>query len=611
MKMQALPGAKVSFNVEAGKSNDGGTPQTKTGTVKRVGNHLVLELEGEELVEVTEFYNNTGASLGNVEWNYLATDAGGMVVTPEALAVAGGAESAALLPIFAPGLGLFAGAATVVAVANNNTNNPTAAIASTTTVVSGNITAGGPLVAGHGLTVQLYKEDGTAWGPAVAVDEKGFYTATLQVGAGEVVIAKVLDANDGVDYTDTVTQVGKDLNALLQAGGVSNGAALVLNINALTSIAVEKAGTAPDAAAILTANDDVSNAFGVGDITTLTPDVISDGKFDGTTPEGKLGAVLGAISGVDSANGGDSQKTLDDLEAGVNVPTDGKLSPEQQAVLVQGADKAESATGVDGVMDTVVDNLETQDNTNVSINSITADNVLNAIETTSDVTSGTTVITGTNVTGATVALTFGTNPATGSVVAVTATTWKYVLTSADVTKLGADGGKYVTATATLAGGGTATSSQPFVLKAFNEAPVIAAASIALTDTSAADPFTNQTGTLSATDAQGDALTYGISGGGAGSTVNSVVYNMSKVGTYGTLYVKSTTGEYVYVPNVTAINAVAANQTDTFAVTASDGSLTGTGNLTVNIAGANDAPVLTVPTAITLTDTYRFGWQRCL
>src|SRR5205085_12529225 len=78
---------------------------------------------------------------------------------------------------------------------------------------------------------------------------------------------------------------------------------------------------------------------------------------------------------------------------------------------------------------------------------------------------------------------------------------------------------------------------------------------------------------------------------------------SKVGAYGTLYVKSTTGEYVYVPDDAAIEAAkTAGNTDAFTFTANDGSVNGTTPFNVTINGVNDTPTLAAPTAPTYTDT---------
>ncbi|MGI9213676.1 MAG: VCBS domain-containing protein, partial [Methylococcaceae bacterium] len=129
----------------------------------------------------------------------------------------------------------------------------------------------------------------------------------------------------------------------------------------------------------------------------------------------------------------------------------------------------------------------------------------------------------------------------------------------------------------------------------NDAPVFTATPtpISLTDTAAVDTFANQTGTLSASDIDSTTLTYGIgSGNSTTTTINSLSYNLSKGGTYGTLYLQTSNGNYVFVPNATAINARSANTSETYTLTLSDDSLTTSNTLTVNITGANDAPVLT-------------------
>lgn len=136
----------------------------------------------------------------------------------------------------------------------------------------------------------------------------------------------------------------------------------------------------------------------------------------------------------------------------------------------------------------------------------------------------------------------------------------------------------------------------------NQAPVVSTpTAIALTDTSSTDTFSNQIGTLSATDADGIA-SYGIQGGATGGStvVGATTYDVSKLGTYGTLYVKSSDGSYVYVPNASAINGRLTNTSETFTVTATDlnaSPATGTATLTVNITGVND-----LPTDISLTSS---------
>ena len=94
------------------------------------------------------------------------------------------------------------------------------------------------------------------------------------------------------------------------------------------------------------------------------------------------------------------------------------------------------------------------------------------------------------------------------------------------------------------------------------------------------------------------MSYGIGGG----TVNGGIATLA--GDYGTLAVDIAAGTYTFTPNATDINALAlgSNPTASFTVTASDGDLTSSNTLTVNLTGVNDTPIVAAPTAINLTDT---------
>jgi VCBS repeat-containing protein len=113
------------------------------------------------------------------------------------------------------------------------------------------------------------------------------------------------------------------------------------------------------------------------------------------------------------------------------------------------------------------------------------------------------------------------------------------------------------------------------------------------DTVAFDVFTATSGTLVADSSDSGApLTFGISGGTAGSTVlDGVTYDVSKTGPYGTLYVNSTTGAYTFVPDSGAINALTAPTTTSFTVTVSDGTLSADQIFTIAINGTNDAAII--------------------
>ena len=113
-----------------------------------------------------------------------------------------------------------------------------------------------------------------------------------------------------------------------------------------------------------------------------------------------------------------------------------------------------------------------------------------------------------------------------------------------------------------------------------------------TDTVAFDLFTATTGTFVASAPNGGALTFGISGGTAGSTVlDGATYDVSQVGPFGTLFVNSATGAYTFVPDNDAINALTEPTAANFTVTVSDGTLSANQTFTIAINGTNDAAVI--------------------
>lgn len=123
------------------------------------------------------------------------------------------------------------------------------------------------------------------------------------------------------------------------------------------------------------------------------------------------------------------------------------------------------------------------------------------------------------------------------------------------------------------------------------------------DTSAFDFFTATSGTFLASSPNGGTtLTFGIEGGTAGSTaIDGVTYDVSRAGPYGTLYVNSTTGDYTFVPNNAAINALTEPTTTDFLITVSDGTLSADEPFTIAINGTNDAAVISGTISGTATE----------
>ena len=124
----------------------------------------------------------------------------------------------------------------------------------------------------------------------------------------------------------------------------------------------------------------------------------------------------------------------------------------------------------------------------------------------------------------------------------------------------------------------------------NHGPSLGApTAISYTDTAAYDDFAAAGSTLSASDSDGDAVTYGVLGG-----VSAGVNKVSATNAYGTLTVNTATGAYTFEPNDLAINQlqVGSNPGDTFTLTASDTfGATDSKALTINLTGADDLAII--------------------
>jgi VCBS repeat-containing protein len=163
-----------------------------------------------------------------------------------------------------------------------------------------------------------------------------------------------------------------------------------------------------------------------------------------------------------------------------------------------------------------------------------------------------------------------------------------------------------TLTVTDSFGATDSETLTINLTGANDTPDLdAPSSIDYIDTANDDTFSNTTGSLTSSDRDDDeTLTYSIDSGTSGSfTVDSNSYDYQKIGTYGTLYLNSSTGEYVYVADDTAIEGLKTDDSEEFTLTVTDGSsATDSETLTINLTGANDTPDLVTPSSIDYIDT---------
>ena len=145
---------------------------------------------------------------------------------------------------------------------------------------------------------------------------------------------------------------------------------------------------------------------------------------------------------------------------------------------------------------------------------------------------------------------------------------------------------------------SATRDQLFLLNVnlVNDAPTITIKSDApttLVDTEADDTFADIDGSFTLADDEGTALTFTIEG--AEAHTGDADFSLRKIGDYGVLYFNPEGGNWRYVPNNAAIQALGdATESDTFTLSLEDGD----GNVTteelvITIEGNNDLPTLAV------------------
>ena len=120
----------------------------------------------------------------------------------------------------------------------------------------------------------------------------------------------------------------------------------------------------------------------------------------------------------------------------------------------------------------------------------------------------------------------------------------------------------------------------------NDTPTVVPVQRSYTDTIVADTFADATGTLGGGDVDAAATrTWGIQG------VQPTLGIATRQGLYGTLFVNVATGAYVYRPDAQRMNAIIANTSDVFTITADDATAVGSATFTVAITAAVDTPAV--------------------
>ena len=167
--------------------------------------------------------------------------------------------------------------------------------------------------------------------------------------------------------------------------------------------------------------------------------------------------------------------------------------------------------------------------------------------------------------------------------------------------------------------GSTAATETFNLAAVNDAPTLGNVTSGNVADKANAPelgvVLNLFGTLSGDDVDNDNLTYGVVSSSVASYVSdasgrSVTYDLGKIGTYGTLYENSSTGQYLYVADAAKVNKLHSGDvlTDVFTMTVTDGIVSSATekSFTVNLTGALDNPIATNE-KIFVDDTVSSSW----
>ncbi|MFM4705261.1 cadherin domain-containing protein [Aeromonas bivalvium] len=215
--------------------------------------------------------------------------------------------------------------------------------------------------------MEVYQADGVTLLGEAQVNPDGTFSIAVGSYLG-VVIARVVNKGPSADYLDEATQAGKDLNAELFAMEVVSqpNSTVTVNLNVLSTLAYHKvqdaaAGGTPAASTVDGINDAVAELFGLTDLhgTSVVP--TNGGNFDsnnGLSAGEIYGAVLAALSGADTQNGGNSQQTINDLLAGLKINNGtAALTESAQGIVVKGGEYTSTQTGQDltGAVAVVVD----------------------------------------------------------------------------------------------------------------------------------------------------------------------------------------------------------------------------------------------------------------
>ena len=221
----------------------------------------------------------------------------------------------------------------------------------------------GPAIEGNegGVTVTLFKANGDELGLMEYDSESRAYTYNDTSGYSGVVIARLQDNDDALDYVDEATgeqtDITTDLYVVASVAGTDE--AVSLSITPLSTIAAQKIGltfigesvvVTANAATVVDTNKGVAEAFGLGDDVDLAraevnTTITSDGAHaSDANAYGKALALLSAAEQEPSSTPGVKKTTkevIEEISEGITISaTGGSLSDDIKESLVESASKA-------------------------------------------------------------------------------------------------------------------------------------------------------------------------------------------------------------------------------------------------------------------------------
>jgi hypothetical protein len=162
----------------------------------------------------------------------------------------------------------------------------------------------------------------------------------------------------------------------------------------------------------------------------------------------------------------------------------------------------------------------------------------------------------------------------------------------------------ITMNAVTQSGGSVPGSAVVTIEPVDDAPAISGTTVEtrLSNVDGAQTYATTTGQIVADDPDGDVLTYGIDGAVAqAATIEGESFTHRRTGTFGTLYVNSTTGRYAFVPSAAAVDAQLVPTTEQYAFTVTAAGVTVSSPYVVSVDVPPTVPGVPGPVTATAGD----------